>query len=179
VSFLIAALLALVVVAAVVGFLTLVIPPAVRALVDRPTEPELEPAPPPAPPAPPPPPAALPAVPVTRQELTEADYAAINELERATGQQVSDYSAEIAVLRSRERPAVRALLNLRDLVAAVPTGDAAAAAIAYSYLSAIEEMIEVERGNVTLVVHADQARARFRAAQQQFTTLEQQGSAEE
>ncbi|GAA1436774.1 hypothetical protein GCM10009616_37350 [Microlunatus lacustris] len=174
-SFLLAALVALATVAAVVGFLTLVIPPAVRALVDRPTEAELEPAPPSTPPAQPP--AALPAVPVAREELTEADYAAINELERSTGQEVTDYSAEIAVLRARERPAVRALLNLRDLVAAVPTHDAAAAAAAYSYLSAIEELIEVERGNVTLVVHADQARARFRAAQQQFGDVEQQGSA--
>lgn len=171
-SVLVLAVLALVVVAAAVLLLGLVIPPAVRALVDRPTEAELEPAPPSKqPPVPP-------AVTAATEGMTEADYAAINALERATGQEVTDYSVEVAVLRARERPAVRALLNLRDAVAATPTPDAAAAAAAYSYLSAIEEMIEVERGNIALVVHADQARARFRAAQQQFTAFQQHGSAD-
>jgi hypothetical protein len=172
-SLLIPALVALVLVAAVVGFLSLVIPPVVRALVDRPTEAELAPAPPS-----PWPPAATPEVPAIQAEPTEADYAAINALERSTGQEVTDFSAEVAVLRARERPAVRALLDLQDRVAAVPTHDATSAAVAYSFLSAIEEMIEVERGNITLVMHADQVRARFHAAQQEFAAVEQQGRAE-
>jgi len=153
------ALLALLLVAGVAVMLGMVLRDAITSLGQSRQPRQVETAPQPTLPR---------AAPPDTEKLTEADYAAINALERATGQEVTDYSAEVSVLRARERPAVRALLELQDAVVATPAENARVTAAVYGYLSAIEEMIEVERGNVLLVEHRDRARTRFHTAQQQF-----------